>query len=234
MMMRLSAVACGALVAGVIGLAAPAADAAVVAYSHAGLDYTLNNGPGGSTVKVNPTNSAWANPPTYKPMGNEDAAWVAPEADDGYTGPDNGTVMTISHMFTLQHAAHLLGEVYADDTAQVVISRQMGSELAILYTYNMSPDGSSCGGGPIGCRPGYSGLIDWTLPSSFASGTYVLDIMTKQVAGSGFGALYSFTVTPIPGAVFLFGPAMAGLGYLGMRRKKNGANDDVTGTAAAA
>lgn len=234
MMMRLSAVACGALVAGAIGLAAPSADAAVVAYSHAGLSYTLNNGPSNpaGVVAVNP-NPAWVANGTAQ--GNSNAVWVAPEVDDGFDGPVNGTEMTITHLFTLQHSAHLTGEIYADDSAQVTLVKVGDPSGVTFFDFNPNPDGSPCGGGPIGCTAGNGGFINYTLSADLAaSGQYLFTIITRQVAGTGFGTQYSVTVTPIPGAVFLFGPAMAGLGYLGLRRKKTGTNDDVTGAATAA
>jgi hypothetical protein len=223
-MMRIhSAFAIAAMSAGLL-FGGPASASAII--SGAGDSWTggaaIGGGSGGA-VAITP-HSAWQ---TNNP-GGSGAVWIsyantgvggsilAPQAGSAANPLGTAVIMTVTETFTAGIGAILAMQVWADDTARVLID---GIEL-IAGNFSQG----TCAAGSIGCEPNEFGLINYTFTTD---GTHTLAFEVFQV-GNGtnpsdnpFGLLYAGTLTaavPEPGTLALFGAGLAGLGWLRRRR----------------
>lgn len=139
------------------------------------------------------------------------------------------------------YGANVLGSEFYDDwvftvtgaTANSVTSTiDLGSLLGIdnlsarLYSYTSLPQIGPVGGllieawgASFSCGTGCSGESVVLAPVVLNPGTYVLEIrgiVSGTVSGSYGGAL-NLTAIPVPGAMWLFGPALAVLGWIRRR-----------------
>ena len=139
------------------------------------------------------------------------------------------------------YGSNTLGSEFYDDFVftvtgavadSVTSTIDLGSLLGIdnisarLYTYTTLPQIGPVGGliveawgTPFVCGTGCSGETVVLAPVTVVAGTYVLEIrgiVTGTVSGSYGGAL-NLTPIPVPGAVWLLGSALAGLGWIRRR-----------------
>jgi hypothetical protein len=194
--------------------------------SNAGDSWTggaaIGGGSGGA-VAITP-HSAWqANNP-----GGSGAVWIsyantgiggstlAPQAGSAANPAGTAVIMTVTETFAAGIGATLSMQIWADDTARVLI------DGVALIAANFAQ--GTCAAGSIGCEPNEFGTIEYTFTTD---GTHTLAFEVFQV-GNGtnpndnpFGLLYAGTLTaavPEPGTLALFGAGLAGMGLLRRRR----------------
>jgi hypothetical protein len=145
-------------------------------------------GGGSCTVQAINPHPVWQ---ANNPNGS-DAVWVS-LADTGSPGtisPPSSTtdhIMRISETFFAAIGTTLALEVWADDTARVLID---GNEV---FAPNFSQ--GTCAIGPIGCEPGEQGVIGHTFT---VAGLHTVAFEAFQTGGGPFGLLYAGATRTVP------------------------------------
>lgn len=203
-----------ALLLGVAALPS-VADAAIIVSDTIGETRT---GPvaGTSTVLINPLEPQWAPNDTVA----AGAKWISYAANTGSTGPALNATMEVRENFSLTGGSNrsVLVSVLADDTAQVDIYQ--GSTLIDNLRNYAGGTNGPCQQAVIGCLAKFASN---DLSSILTVGTIYTLVVTgiQKVANTPFGIQYAVSEVPLPGAVLLFGSALAGLGVMRRRRKSD-------------
>ncbi len=155
--------------------------------------------------------------PAWQPNnpGGSGAVWVS-YADTGFPGtvspPSSMTdhIMTITETFFAPVGTTLALEVWADDTAQVLIDGNG------VFAPNFSL--GTCAIGPIGCQPGEQGNISHTFT---VAGIHTVAFNVFQTGGGPFGLLYAGATqtVPEPSIGLLVGMGLIVLGCVWRRQK---------------
>jgi hypothetical protein len=138
--------------------------------------------------------------------------WVSYSLD---TSPDiyNGSFVTFTQNFSLPFGSNTGSiTVWADDTTGVYL------DGGLVFPANFSL-GGACANGPIGCTPSNGGVINL---NGLSAGAHTLTFDAYQLAGDGYGLLYSgsvesVTTVPEPATITLLG---IGGGFLILRRRR--------------
>jgi hypothetical protein len=208
----------GAVCGLVLFILAPVTQASTIIISGDGTE-TCTQGP---ALGSGPCNVQTIDPATVWQQNNpggSDALWIS-YADTGRPGTVTapiGHAATFSETFSANAGSVLSLEVWADNTAAVVI------DGLTVFNANFTSD-AYCADGPIGCEAGEPGIINYIFQDA---GEHTLSIDVYQGGsfdappGNPFGLLYtgSLTAVPIPAAVWLFGSGL--LGLIGMARRKS-------------
>jgi hypothetical protein len=157
--------------------------------------------------------------------GGSSAVWVSFNANHGSIGPNvqapdaatgNQTV-TFSYSFSLATPAQISFQVWADDTAGVLID-------GVSQITGNGTQGVNCAAAAIGCTDDNFGVVSALL----AAGNHNIDFAVYQrvvIGGTGgtgtpFGLLFAGDLTPVPepASILLLGSALTAVGMASKRR----------------
>ena len=159
-----------------------------------------------------------------QPLANEDkTVWVSFNANHGSIGPNvqapdaatgNQTV-TFNYSFSLATPAQISFQVWADDTAEVLLD-------GVSQIAGNGTQGENCAAGAIGCTDLNFGVVSALL----AAGNHDIDfavyqrVVSAQGVGTPFGLLFAGELTPVPepASILLLGSALTAVGMVSKRR----------------
>lgn len=142
---------------------------------------------------------------------------VTPVTVGGATFGDSGVIGSISDFFSFS----LSGPTNFATTASVTNSAGDIGSLAIAILSGQGLGGAVLSGPSSAVLVGSSLVASTAI--SLAAGTYSIRVTgTGAAGGSAFGGSLDVSpaAVPIPGALFLFGSGLIGLGALTMRKKR--------------
>lgn len=162
------------------------------------------NNVNGFNVPIVPV-AAW-----QPPFGG--ASWIsfANTGNGGMVVP-NGTITTFFQSFVLPYAQNTGGVwIWADDTSTVWLDGVQ------LMAWAPGPNWPACDG-VIGCTPQSGWFLNL---NGIGAGAHMLQFDVIQMAGDGYGLLYSGSVesVPEPASMVLFGSGLLGLAGIVRRR----------------
>ncbi|HEX7786579.1 MAG TPA: PEP-CTERM sorting domain-containing protein, partial [Methylomirabilota bacterium] len=155
--------------------------------------------------------------------GGSNAVWVSFNANHGSIGPNvqapdaatgNQTV-TFNYSFSLATPAQISFQVWADDTAEVLLD-------GVSQIAGNGTQGENCAAGAIGCTDLNFGVVSALL----AAGNHDIDfavyqrVVSAQGVGTPFGLLFAGELTPVPepASILLLGSALTAVGMVSKRR----------------